>query len=225
MEGGREGVVLDKKPDWERLRQLMVSSQLANRGIRDARVLEAMGRVPRHRFVPVSSQRSAYDDTPLPIGQGQTISQPYMVALMTEALRLRGGEKVLEVGTGSGYQAAVLAEIGCEVHTIECVPQLASAATLRLRELGYTTVRVYPGDGSLGLPQEAPFQSIVVTAGGPRVPPTLKGQLAPIGGVLVIPVGDRMLQSLLRVTRSGEEYRQEDLGGCRFVPFVGEEGW
>lgn len=203
----------------------MVSSQLEGRGIRDARVLEALRRVPRHLFVPESSRRSAYDDTPLPIGQGQTISQPYMVALMTEALHPRPGARVLEVGTGSGYQAAVLAELGCEVHTVECIPELAEGARRRLRSLGYEGVHVHPADGSLGWSAQAPYAAVLVTAGGPRVPEPLREQLAGNGGVLVIPVGDRLVQTLLRVTRRGDRCREEDLGGCRFVPLVGEEGW
>ena len=166
----------------------------------------------------------AYEDTPLPIGRGQTISQPYMVAIMTEALQLRGGERVLEVGTGSGYQAAILAEMGCEVDTIERDCVLADEARERLERLGYLRVTVHCGDGTLGVPEQAPFAAIVVTAGGPRVPASLKGQLA-VGGVLVIPVGDRGVQDLVRVTRTAAGFREEDLGGCRFVPLVGEEGW
>jgi len=219
--GGRPGA----EPDWGLLRRQMVRTQLEPRGIRDPRVLEALGRVPRHLFVPVSVRRSAYDDTPLPIGHGQTISQPFMVALMTEALTPRTGARVLEVGTGSGYQAGVLAELGCEVHTVECIPDLAEAAERRLRSLGYDTVQVHTADGSLGLPARAPFEAVLVTAGGPQVPEVLRRQLAPDGGVLVIPVGDRLVQTLLRVTRNGDHYREEDLGGCRFVPLVGEQGW
>ncbi len=225
MTVGRKGRVPGKQPDWELLRQCMVRAQIEGRGIRDQRVLEALGRVPRHLFVPETSRRAAYDDTPLPIGHGQTISQPYMVALMTEALRLRPGAKVLEVGTGSGYQAAVLAELGGEVHTVECIPELAEDARGRLLSLGYNSVRVHPADGTLGLPAEAPFEAVLVTAGGPRVPEPLREQLALDGGVLVIPVGDCLVQTLLRVTRRGKGYREEDLGGCRFVPLVGKEGW
>ncbi len=211
--------------EWDRLREEMVQEQLRARGIRDARVLRALGRVPRHEFVPRAQRAMAYDDTPLPIGQGQTISQPYMVALMTEALATRDGDKVLEVGTGSGYQAAVLAELGCEVFTIERDPFLAEEARERLARLGYGAVAVCQGDGTLGLPAEAPFRGILVTAGGPRVPGSLKEQLDPAGGILVIPVGDRGLQELVRVTRGGDRFTQESLGGCRFVPLLGEEGW
>ena len=168
--------------DWGTLRRLMVERQIAARGIRDERVLAAMGRVERHRFVPESIRGESYEDSPLPIGEGQTISQPFMVALMTEALLLEGGEKVLEVGTGSGYQAAVLAEMGCEVHTIERNPVLAARSRAVLEELGYRSVRVHEGDGTLGRPEEAPFRGIVVTAGGPRVPDSLLAQLDADGG-------------------------------------------
>jgi len=211
--------------EWDRLREEMVQGQLRARGLRDARVLQALGRVPRHQFVPPGQRAMAYDDTPLPIGQGQTISQPYMVALMTEALGTRAGDKVLEVGTGSGYQAAVLAELGCRVHTVEREPALAEEAKERLGRLGYGGVHVHQGDGTLGLPAEAPFRGILVTAGGPRVPESLQDQLDPAGGVLVIPVGDRGLQDLIRVTRRGDRFSQDNLGGCRFVPLLGEEGW
>ena len=202
----------------------MVRRQLEARGIVDPGVLRAFRLVPRHEFVPSSQQHMAYEDTPLPIGRDQTISQPYMVAIMTEALRLRGGERVLEVGTGSGYQAAILAEMGCEVHTVERDPELADEAEGRLLRLGYRGVKVHRGDGTLGLPDQAPFQGVVVTAGGPRVPASLQEQLG-AGGVLVIPVGDRGSQDLLRVTRTRDGFREENLGGCRFVPLVGEEGW
>jgi protein-L-isoaspartate(D-aspartate) O-methyltransferase len=211
--------------EWDRLREEMVRRQLRERGIRDPLVLRAMGRVPRHEFVSGGHRAMAYDDTPLSIGAGQTISQPYMVALMTEALLLQGREKVMEVGTGSGYQAAVLAEMGCTVHTIERDPGLAREAAARLAAMGYSGVRVHLGDGTLGLAEEAPFRGIVVTAGGPRVPESLRGQLDPEGGVLVIPVGDRGYQELVRVTLRGGRFTQENLGGCRFVPLLGEEGW
>lgn len=213
------------REEWKRLREAMVRDQIRNRGVRDAGVLAAMGRVERHEFVPENLKASSYDDTPLPIGQGQTISQPYMVALMTEALGLKGGEKALDVGTGSGYQAAVLAEMGCAVHTIERDPVLVRQSTERLRRLGYERIRLHEGDGTLGLPEEAPFEAIVVTAGGPSVPRSLKDQLSPEGGVLVIPVGERGYQELVRVVRRGGGFTEENLGGCRFVPLVGEEGW
>ncbi len=203
----------------------MVARQLAGRTIRDPLVLEAMRAVMRHLFVPAAIRASSYDDRPLPIGEGQTISQPYMVAIMTESLLLKGGEKVLEVGTGSGYQAAILAELGCTVHTIERSETLAREARLNLAAAGYGGVTVHSGDGTLGLKDEAPFRAIIVTAGGPVVPEPLTAQLDPDGGVLVIPVGGRGVQELLRVTRNGEKFRTEELGGCRFVPLVGECGW
>jgi protein-L-isoaspartate(D-aspartate) O-methyltransferase len=211
--------------EWAKLRDNMVRDQLAARGMRDPLVLETMGRVPRHEFVPENVRSMAYDDSPLPVGQGQTISQPYMVALMTEALGLRAGDNVLEVGTGTGYQAAILAEMGCEVHTIERDGVLAREAIDRLARLGYGAVHVHQGDGTLGLPEKAPFRGVVVTAGGPRIPESLKSQLDPDGGVLVIPVGERGYQELRRVVRKGNRFTEEDLGGCRFVPLVGEEGW
>jgi len=211
--------------DWAALRRAMVERQIMARGIRDPRVLQAMGRVERHLFVPPEHRGEAYDDTPLPIGEGQTISQPYMVALMTECLGLAGGERVLEVGTGSGYQAAVLAALGATVHTIERSASLARRARIALDAAGCPEVAVHVGDGTLGLPEFAPYRGILVTAGGPRVPPPLKEQLDPQGGVLVIPVGDTAIQELLRVTRHGERYEEERFGGCRFVPLVGEEGW
>ena len=161
-------------PDWTELREEMVARQIEARGVDDPRVLAAFRAVERHRFVPEASRGSAYEDTPLPIGSGQTISQPYMVALMTLCLELHGSENVLEVGTGSGYQAAILAEMGCTVHTIEREPLLATRSSALLRELGYERVTVHTGDGTLGLPEVAPFQAILVTAGGPRVPDALK---------------------------------------------------
>ncbi len=211
--------------DWERLRASMVRRQIEARGVHDPALLDALRRVPRHLFLPAERRDLAYEDTPVPIGYGQTISQPYMVALMTEALCLRGGETVLEVGTGSGYQAALLAELGCTVHTVEREPALAGRAEALLARLGYRSVRVHCGDGSLGLADQAPFQRILVTAGGPRVPASLQAQLDPDGGVLVMPVGGRGMQELVRVTRRGERFREEQLGGCRFVPLVGAEGW
>ena len=205
-------------------RKEMVDSQLKRRGMKDPLILEAMGRVPRHEFVPVSNMGSAYQDGPLSIGSGQTISQPYMVAVMTEALKLKGGERVLEVGTGSGYQAAVLAEIAGEVYTIERHGELAERAEKRLMELGYNNVHVSVGDGTMGLPGKGTFDGIIVTAGAPHVPESLKDQLAE-GGRLVIPVGGRYLQSLLRITKKGDSFEQEDLLGCVFVPLIGEDGW
>jgi protein-L-isoaspartate(D-aspartate) O-methyltransferase len=204
----------------------MVKRQIAGRGVRSQKVLEAMRKVPRERFLPQGQGVWAYDDAPLPIGDGQTISQPYIVAYMTEALALEGGEKVLEIGTGSGYAAAVLAEIAADVYTIERIEALATMASTVLDDLDYTNVHVRHGDGTLGWPEHAPFDGIVVTAGGPDVPDTLRHQLK-IGGRLVIPVGKTTwYQELVRVTRVGEdEFRTEDLVPVRFVPLIGEEGW
>jgi protein-L-isoaspartate(D-aspartate) O-methyltransferase len=208
------------------LRRAMVERQIARRGVRDPLVLEALTSVPREAFVPEAMREFAYDDAPLPIDQSQTISQPYIVALMTEALQLKGGERVLEVGTGSGYAAAVLAHIAREVYTVERHGQLATKAASVLIAHGYTNVHVLHGDGTLGWPEHAPFDAIVVAAGGPSVPESLKTQLR-VGGRLVIPVGgDRQLQELLRVTRLSEhDYQTEELADVRFVPLVGKEGW
>lgn len=207
-------------------RQLMVAHQLERHGIKDRRTLDAMRRVPRHEFVPSEVRLYAYDDTALPIGEGQTISQPFMVAMMTEALELAGGEKVLEIGTGSGYAAAVLAEVAGEVITVERIKPLADRARTDLERMGYGRVTVICDDGTRGWEKEAPFDGIVVTAGGPKVPESLKQQLK-IGGRLVIPVGSApRFQSLIRVTRKSEdEYTEENLGGVLFVPLIGEEGW
>ena len=212
--------------DFSASRRHMVESQIAARGVRAGLVLTAMGRVPREAFVPEPLRAYAYDDGPLPIGEGQTISQPFIVALMTEALGLEGGEKVLEVGTGSGYAAAVLAEIASEVYSVERLETLVEHAAGTLAHLGYRNVHLRCADGTLGWPEEAPFDAIVVTAGGPRVPESLKAQLK-IGGRLVIPVGrTAKAQELLRVTRtSDDEYRSENLDEVRFVPLVGQEGW
>lgn len=212
--------------DFSTLRERMVRRQIAARGIRSEKVLDAMRKVPRERFLPQGDGVWAYDDAPLRIGDGQTISQPYIVAFMTEALHLEGGEKVLEIGTGSGYAAAVLAEIAAEVYTVERIAGLAEAATRVLEELGYDNVHVRHGDGTLGWPEEAPFDAIAVTAGGPRIPETLKQQLK-AGGRLVIPVGkSSWMQQLLRVTRqANNEFATEDLIPVRFVPLIGEVGW
>ncbi|MDH3685748.1 MAG: protein-L-isoaspartate(D-aspartate) O-methyltransferase [Myxococcales bacterium] len=211
---------------FERQRDEMVTRQIEARGVRSNRVLAAMRAVRRERFVPSSLGELAYDDAPLPIGEEQTISQPYIVAVMVEALDLDGHERVLEIGTGSGYGAAVLAELAREVYTVERHEKLASSAAARLAQEGYGRVHVRCGDGTLGWPEAAPFDAIVVTAGGPAVPESLREQLA-IGGRLVIPVGEQVgLQTLRRVTRVAvAEYREEDLGGVRFVPLIGEEGW
>ena len=212
--------------DYAKLRERMVQRQIAGRGVTSEKVLDAMRKVPRERFLPVGQGVWAYDDSPLPIGEGQTISQPYIVAYMAEGLALKGGEKVLEIGTGSGYAAAVLAEIASEVYTIERIEGLASMARTVLDDLGYDNVHVRHGDGTLGWPEQAPFDGIVVAAGGPEIPETLKRQLK-VGGRLVIPVGkSKAYQELVQVTRVEEtEFDIEDLVAVRFVPLVGEEGW
>jgi protein-L-isoaspartate(D-aspartate) O-methyltransferase len=212
--------------DYSRLRERMVQRQIAGRGVRSEKVLDAMRKVPRERFLPNGQGVWAYDDAPLPIGDGQTISQPYIVAYMTEALALVGGEKVLEIGTGSGYAAAVLAEIAADVYTIERIDGLAIMARMILDQLGYQNVHVRQGDGTLGWPEHAPFDGIVVTAGGPDVPDTLKRQLK-IGGRLVMPIGTTTwYQELVRVTRITEtEFDMEYLMPVRFVPLIGEGGW
>jgi protein-L-isoaspartate(D-aspartate) O-methyltransferase len=204
---------------WTRAREAMVRDQLSARGISDERVLAAMRRVPRHEFVPAASREEAYADGPLAIGHGQTISQPYVVAAMTEALGLRGGERVLEVGTGSGYQAAVLAELGVEVYSIEIVEALAERARADLERLGYA-VHLRVGDGYRGWPEAAPFDAILVTAAPDHVPPSLVEQLAE-GGRLVLPLGQGV-QDLVRLTRTADGVRRETLFGVRFVPMTGE---
>jgi protein-L-isoaspartate(D-aspartate) O-methyltransferase len=211
--------------DFEAARRRMVQEQLVERGIADPLVLAAMARVPREQFVSPRQAAFAYDDGPLPIGEGQTISQPYIVACMAEALGLARTDRVLEIGTGSGYAAAVLAEIAAEVYTVERIPRLAEGARQRLARLGRASVHVLTGDGTLGWPEHAPYDAIVATAGGPAVPPALLEQLA-IGGRLVIPVGGSYAQRLVRVTRAtAEDYRYEDLEAVAFVPLVGAQGW
>lgn len=203
----------------------MVERHLRARGLRDARVLDAMGAVPREAFLPPDLADSAYDDRPLPIEGGQTISQPYIVAVMAEALALQPHERVLEIGTGSGYAAAVLAHVAKHVDTVERIEELATTATARLVALGYANVDVHLGDGTLGWADHAPYDAIVVAAGGPELPPALLDQLV-LGGRLVMPVGSGRGQELVRVTRSGPtEYRREDLGAVQFVPLIGEQGW
>lgn len=212
--------------DYAKLRRIMVEDHIAARGVRSRLVLEAMGEVPREAFLPEHLREFAYDDTPLPIGEGQTISQPYIVAFMIEALALEGGEKVLEIGAGSGYAAAVLSRIAGEVFTVERLGELAARASEKLSDLGYGNVRVLHADGTQGWPEHAPYDAIVVAAGGPQVPRTLKSQLK-VGGRLVIPVGsDPRGQELVRVTRVSEhDYKTEDIADVRFVPLVGAEGW
>ena len=199
---------------------------IRRRGIKDERVLNAMLKVPRHLFVPADLVDRAYDDSPLPIGKGQTISQPYIVALMTEALGLDENSKVLEIGTGSGYQAAILAEIAKEVYTVERIPELAERAQKILRALGYNNVYFKIGDGTEGWPEFAPYDAIIVTAASPKVPEPLIEQLK-VGGVLVIPVGSELTQELLKITKLSEdgETKVESLGGCVFVKLKGKYGW
>lgn len=200
-------------------------ADLKRQGIWDERVLEAMRRVPRDRFVPDEPIEHAWANVALPIGSDQTISQPYIVALMTTALGLTGGERVLEIGTGSGYQAAVLAEIAREVYSIERHDDLAAAARSLLAELGYLNVQIRVGDGSLGWPDEAPFDRIIVTAGAPKVPAPLLQQLRPDGGRIVIPVGESDDQVLLMVERHNDRFHEQPLGAVRFVPLIGAQGW
>ena len=193
--------------------------------IRDERVLAAMSRIPRERFVPREERDLAYEDRPLPIGFEQTISQPFIVALMSQELELTGNEKVLEIGTGSGYQAAILAELARRVITVERLPVLAETASSLLTSLGYTNIIVHVAkEDSLGWPEEAPYDAIIATAAAPRVPPDLLAQLA-IGGRMVIPVGSRYVQELYKITRKRKKYMQRDLGGCRFVSLVGKGAW
>ena len=207
-----------------RSRRAMVDEQLRGRDIVDQRVLDAMERVPRELFVPEVERPRAYEDAALPIGHGQTISQPYMVARICQELGLRGHEGVLDVGTGSGYQAAVLAELAAEVHTIERIPELAEHARANLVAAGYERVAVHVGDGTLGLPEHAPYDAIAVAAAAPQPPPSLYEQLVP-GGRLVVPVGRRWGQDLLVVVRSPEGPAVAHSVPCRFVPLVGEEGY
>jgi len=214
---------MERKVDFERLRKKMVETQLIPRGIRDRKVIEAFLIVQREKFVPENLKESAYDDTPLPIGEGQTISQPYIVALMTELLQLKGEEKVLEVGTGSGYQAAILSEIGCEVYSVERISTLATKAGKILQQLGYK-VKIKMGDGTLGWEEYAPYDGIIVTAGGPKIPQSLLTQLKE-GGRIVMPVGDMFSQDLIRITKVKGKFIKENFGPCQFVPLKGKEGW
>lgn len=212
--------------DFSRARERMVEVQIAGRGVRDARVLDAMRRVPREAFVAPGFEDFAYEDGPLPIGEGQTISQPYVVALMIEAAEVSPGDRVLEVGAGSGYAAAVMSRIADRVHAVERRRALAVAAERRFRTLGYDNIDLRVGDGTIGLADAAPFDAILVAAGGPEPPPALKEQLA-IGGRLLIPVGvEERSQRLRKLARRTEtEFDEEDLGEVRFVPLIGEQGW
>lgn len=210
--------------DFQRLRDIMVDTQIISRGIKDPRVITAMRKVPRHLFMGESSWYKAYDDMALPVGEGQTISQPYMVAVMTELLGLGGDEKVLEIGTGSGYQAAVLAELSSEVYTIERIQSLSDRAREVIEELGYVNIHMRVGDGTLGWPEAAPFDRILITAAAPAVPEPLLDQLSE-GGILVAPVGDRFSQQLVKLLRQKGNLSKEYQTPCVFVPLVGEHGW
>jgi len=192
--------------------------------IKDKRVLAAMSHIPRELFVPPESHRAAYEDRPLPIGLEQTISQPFIIALMTEALELTGSEKILEVGTGSGYQSAILAELARQVITVERLPALAETAKRVLDSLGYANIEVHPAEETLGWKSEAPYNAILVTAGAPNIPNDLLSQLA-IGGHMVIPVGSRYVQELRKITRRKDKNLVQNLGGCRFVALIGKDTW
>jgi len=211
--------------NYEQARIAMVETQIRARGIKDPRVLGAMKKVPRHEFVPAELRAGSYEDHPLPIGQGQTISQPYMVALMTELLRPDKNCIVLEIGTGSGYQAAILAELSKHVYTIERVPEISERALRLLKSLGYANVTTRTGDGSKGLPEFAPYERIIVTAGAPAVPPALTDELAP-GGIMVIPEGD-MFGQVLKVMEKDKQgnLKSRKVCGCVFAPLIGEGGW
>ncbi len=210
--------------DFPKARLKMVEEQIVSRGIKDVKLISAMKKIPRHLFVEEALQNQAYSDHPLPIGEKQTISQPYMVALMTEALLLTGKEKVLEIGSGSGYQTAILAELSEKVFSIERIRSLAIRARKLVYELGYFNVEIKIFDGTFGWMEESPFDAIMVTAGSPNIPQSMIDQLA-MGGRLVIPVGDAYAQDLLRVTKIEGGIKKEDLGGCRFVKLIGKYGW
>lgn len=210
--------------DFPKARAKMVEEQIIERGIKDPRVIAAMKKVPRHLFVEEALQSQAYNDRPLPIGEKQTISQPYMVALMTEALEFRGNDRVLEIGSGSGYQTAILAEIAQEIFSVERIRPLAIRARKLLYDLGYFNVEIKIFDGTFGWSEKGPFDAIIVTAGSPNIPQPLYDQLSE-GGRLVIPVGNSDVQDLFRITKTEKGMKKEDLGGCRFVKLIGRYGW
>ena len=213
-----------EKVNWEEERLKMVDNQIIKRGIKDERVLEAMRKIPRHLFVPIDQRNNAYEDCPLSIGEGQTISQPYMVACMTEALRLQGNEKVLELGTGSGYQTAILAELAESVYTIERIIVLSERARRALKDLNYQNIHFKVGDGTYGWPEEKPFDRIIVTAGAPDISQVLIDQLKE-NGILVVPVGSRYSQTLYRVIKRKDKVEKENITLCVFVPLIGDHGW
>jgi protein-L-isoaspartate(D-aspartate) O-methyltransferase len=215
--------MLEKK-EYAAQREEMIEKQLRRRGIQDAAVLAAMAQVPRHEFVSQDVRAHAYDDLPLPIGSGQTISQPYIVAAMTAALHLLPSDRVLEIGTGCGYHAAVLSRLAKEVFTIERRPELASSASAKLAQLGYLNAHVHCGDGTLGLPELAPFDAILVAAAAPAVPKPLLAQLAE-GGRIILPVGGSEHQELQLIEKRGDTFPTKMLEGCRFVPLLGHHGW
>ena len=210
--------------EFAKQRQEMVEIQIKARGINDQRVLDAMLKIPRHKFIPTELQNFSYDDAPLPIGNGQTISQPFIIAQMTEYLNLKGNEKVLEIGTGSGYQTAILAEIAKKVITIERDEELAKNAKSFLHELRYTNISFVYGDGTKGYEKDAPYDRIMVTAGAPGIPKPLADQLAE-GGKMVIPIGERHYQNLYFIEKINGKLKQTALGGCVFVPLIGKYGW
>jgi len=210
--------------DYSLARKRMVKNQLAPRGITDQRVLRVVGKIPRHLFMEEALIGEAYNDHPLPIGHKQTISQPYIVALMTQALELTGKEKTLELGTGSGYQTAVLAELSDKVYTIERIRPLMEKARKLLYESGYTNIMFKAFDGTFGWKQYQPYDAIMVTAGAPKIPEPLLDQLAE-GGRMIIPIGDKYSQELIKVIRKKDRYKKENLGGCRFVDLIGVHGW
>ena len=210
--------------DYHMARERMVKTQLIPRGINDKRVLQAMGKIPRDRFIEEALKGEAYNDHPLPIGHKQTISQPYIVALMTEALELTGNERTLEIGTGSGYQTAILAELSEKVYTVERIKSLLVKSRNILAELGYNNILFKAFDGTLGWKEYEPYDAIIVTAGAPNVPQPLLDQLAE-GGRLIIPVGNRFSQELIKMTKKRGRYIQKNLGGCRFVDLIGVHGW
>ena len=211
--------------EYARWRNRMVDEQLVKRGINDRRVLDAMRVMPRHVFLPEEFKPQAYEDRPAPIGEGQTISQPYIVAFMTERLRLKPHHTVLEIGTGSGYQTAILCHLCHYVYSVERVSRLADQAGGRIGDLGYNNIEIYVGDGSQGLPDQATFDRIMVTAAVPRLPNVLCGQLDKHGGQMILPIGDEALQELTLVTRRGERFTSRTLLRCRFVPLIGRFGF